>query len=97
MRATPICSRAPACSIFATPRTRRTTGPIEEGCACYTCRNYSRSYLRHLDKCGEILGAHLNTIHNLYFYQRLMQEIRAAIVAGRLETYAAEFYALKAA
>jgi queuine tRNA-ribosyltransferase len=73
------------------------TGPIEEGCACYTCRNYSRSYLRHLDKCGEILGAHLNTIHNLYFYQRLMQEIRAAIVAGRLETYAAEFYALKAA
>jgi queuine tRNA-ribosyltransferase len=73
------------------------TGPIEEGCACYTCRNYSRSYLRHLDKCGEILGAHLNTIHNLYFYQRLMQEIRAAIVAGRLESYAAEFYALKAA
>ncbi|HMD28937.1 MAG TPA: tRNA guanosine(34) transglycosylase Tgt [Steroidobacteraceae bacterium] len=73
------------------------TGPIEEGCACYTCRNYSRSYLRHLDKCGEILGAHLNTIHNLYFYQRLMQEIRAAIVAGRLETYAAEFYALKGA
>ena len=73
------------------------TGPIEEGCGCYTCRNYSRSYLRHLDKCGEILGAHLNTIHNLYFYQRLMQEIRAAIVAGRLETYAAEFYALKAA
>jgi queuine tRNA-ribosyltransferase len=73
------------------------TGPIEEGCACYTCRNYSRSYLRHLDKCGEILGAHLNTIHNLYFYQRLMQEIRAAIVASRLETYAAEFYALKAA
>jgi queuine tRNA-ribosyltransferase len=73
------------------------TGPIEEGCACYTCRHYSRSYLRHLDKCGEILGAHLNTIHNLYFYQRLMQEIRAAIVAGRLETYAAEFYALKTA
>jgi queuine tRNA-ribosyltransferase len=73
------------------------TGPIEEGCDCYTCRHYSRSYLRHLDKCGEILGAHLNTIHNLYFYQRLMREIRAAIVAGRLETYAAEFYALKAA
>ena len=73
------------------------TGPIEAGCGCYTCQHYSRSYLRHLDKCGEILGAHLNTIHNLYFYQRLMQEIRAAIVAGRFETYAAEFYALKAA
>jgi queuine tRNA-ribosyltransferase len=71
-------------------------GPIEEGCACYTCRNYSRSYLRHLDKCGEILGAHLNTVHNLNFYQRLMVEIRAAIVAGTFERYAADFYALKA-
>jgi queuine tRNA-ribosyltransferase len=71
-------------------------GPIEEGCACYTCRNYSRSYLRHLDKCGEILGAHLNTVHNLNFYQRLMVEIRTAIVAGAFERYAADFYALKA-
>jgi queuine tRNA-ribosyltransferase len=76
---------------------QKDTGPIEEGCACYTCRNYSRSYLRHLDKCGEILGAHLNTIHNLYFYQRLMREIRGAIEAGRFEAYAAEFHALKAA
>ena len=57
-------------------------GPIEEGCECYTCLNYSRSYLRHLDRCGEILGSHLNTMHNLFFYQRLMREIRAAIVAG---------------
>jgi queuine tRNA-ribosyltransferase len=73
------------------------TGPIEVGCGCYTCQHYSRGYLRHLDKCGEILGAHLNTIHNLYFYQRLMQEIRAAILAGRFDTYAAEFYALKRA
>jgi queuine tRNA-ribosyltransferase len=69
---------------------QKDTGPIEEGCACYTCLNYSRSYLRHLDKCGEILGAQLNTIHNLYFYQRLMMEIRAAIVAGTFESYAAE-------
>jgi queuine tRNA-ribosyltransferase len=76
---------------------QRDTGPIEEGCDCYTCRNYSRSYLRHLDKCSEILGSHLNTIHNLYFYQRLMREIRAAIEAARFESYAAEFYALKAA
>jgi queuine tRNA-ribosyltransferase len=74
---------------------RKDTGPIEEGCACYTCRNYSRSYLRHLDKCGEILGAHLNTVHNLYFYQRLMREIREAIEAARFEAYAAEFHALK--
>jgi queuine tRNA-ribosyltransferase len=74
---------------------QKDTGPIEEGCACYTCSNYSRSYLRHLDRCGEILGSHLNTVHNLYFYQRLMAEIRAAIEAGRLGAYAAEFHALK--
>jgi queuine tRNA-ribosyltransferase len=74
---------------------QKETGPIEEGCTCYTCLNYSRSYLRHLDKCGEILGAHLNTIHNLFFYQRLMMEIRAAIVAGTFERYAAEFHARK--
>ena len=67
---------------------QRETGPVEEGCACYTCRNYSRSYLRHLDKCGEILGSHLNTVHNLHFYQRLMAEIRAAIEAGRFAAYA---------
>jgi queuine tRNA-ribosyltransferase len=72
------------------------TAPIEAGCGCYTCLNYSRSYLRHLDKCGEILGAHLNTVHNLFFYQRLMREIRAAIVAGTFESYAREFYALRA-
>jgi queuine tRNA-ribosyltransferase len=76
---------------------QRDTGPIEEGCGCYTCRNYSRSYLRHLDKCGEILGSHLNTVHNLHFYQRLMREIRAAIEAERFEAYAAEFTALKEA
>src|ERR1700675_2580342 len=76
---------------------QKATGPIEGGCTCYTCLNYSRSYLRHLDKCGEILGSHLNTIHNLYFYQRLMREIRAAIEAARFEAYAAEFHALKAA
>jgi queuine tRNA-ribosyltransferase len=68
------------------------TGPIEEGCECYTCRHYSRSYLRHLDKCGEILGSHLNTIHNLYFYQRLMREIRAAIARGEFAAYATDFY-----
>ena len=76
---------------------QRDTGPIEEGCECYTCRNYTRSYLRHLDKCSEILGAHLNTIHNLHFYQRLMKEIRGAIETARFDAYAAEFYALKAA
>jgi queuine tRNA-ribosyltransferase len=72
---------------------QRDTRPIEAGCGCYTCRHYSRSYLRHLDKCGEILGSHLNTVHNLYFYQRLMSEIRSAIDAGTLGAYAREFYA----
>jgi queuine tRNA-ribosyltransferase len=74
---------------------QKDTGPIEDGCACYTCRNYSRSYLRHLDKCGEILGSHLNTVHNLFFYERLMAEIRAAIEAGGLDAYAVQFYALQ--
>jgi len=72
---------------------QKDTGPIEADCGCYTCRHYSRSYLRHLDKCKEILGAHLNTVHNLYFYQRLMREIRGAIEARSLDAYTAEFYA----
>jgi queuine tRNA-ribosyltransferase len=76
---------------------RLETGPIEDGCECYTCLNYSRGYLRHLDKCNEILGAHLNTVHNLYFYQRLMREIRTAISLGRFDAYAADFYELRAA
>jgi len=90
-----MCTRAGVINIRNAVH-QKATGPIEEGCACYTCQNYSRSYLRHLDKCGEILGAHLNTVHNLHFYQRLMREIRGAIEAARFEAYAAEFYALKA-
>ena len=62
--------------------------PVEEGCDCYTCRHYSRAYLRHLDKCGEILGSRLNTLHNLAYYQRLMRGIRAAIEAGALAEFA---------
>ena len=60
------------------------TGPLDPDCGCYTCRNYSLAYLRHLEKCGEILGSRLHTIHNLHYYQRLMTNLRAAIVAGRL-------------
>ncbi len=71
------------------------TNPIDEQCQCYTCRNYSRSYLRHLDKCKEMLGAHLNTIHNLYYYQELMREIRNAIEKDRFDEYSTEFYALR--
>jgi queuine tRNA-ribosyltransferase len=65
-------------------------GPIDLRCGCYACLNYSRSYLKHLQQCNEILGARLATIHNLYFYQRLMAEMRAAIEAGRFAAYAAE-------
>ncbi|HEY3487032.1 MAG TPA: tRNA guanosine(34) transglycosylase Tgt [Gammaproteobacteria bacterium] len=63
------------------------TGPVDRNCDCYTCRHYSRAYLRHLDKCNEILGARLNTLHNLHFYQRLMRELRAAIEIGTLQVY----------
>lgn len=72
------------------------TRPIDELCGCYTCQNYSRAYLRHLDKCGEILGARLNTIHNLYYYQELMQGIRAALERGTFADFVREFYALRA-
>ncbi len=61
------------------PRTSDDTRPLDPACDCYTCRNYSRAYLRHLDRCNEILGARLNTIHNLRFYLALMARIRGAI------------------
>ncbi len=60
------------------------TGPLDPACDCYTCQNYSRAYLRHLEKCGEMLGPRLCTIHNLHYYQRLMTDLRAAITAGEL-------------
>jgi len=68
------------------------TRPIDPHCSCYTCRNYSRAYLRHLDKCNEMLGGRLNSIHNLYYYQFLMREIRQAIAEDRFEAWADEFY-----
>lgn len=68
------------------------TKPLDENCACYTCQNYSRSYLRHLDKCREILGARLNTIHNLHYYLSLMQEVRGAIENKVFEDYVKSFY-----
>jgi queuine tRNA-ribosyltransferase len=66
-------------------------GPIDPACSCYTCRNFSRSYLRHLDRCKEILGARLNTIHNLHVYLSLMRSLRAAIAEGRLASFAASY------
>jgi len=67
------------------------TGPIDENCACYTCQNYSRAYLKHLDRCREMLGPHLATVHNLYFYQQLMAGLRGAIENGTLAEYAGQF------
>ena len=72
-------------------------GPVDAACDCYTCRHFSRSYLRHLDRCNEILGARLNTIHNLHFYIGLMRALRAAIAAGRVVAWAREFLARSAA
>jgi queuine tRNA-ribosyltransferase len=68
-------------------------GPIDPDCVCYTCRHYTRSYLRHLDRCNEILGSRLNTIHNLHFYLQLMRSIREAIAAGRLTAWVDGFLA----
>jgi queuine tRNA-ribosyltransferase len=65
--------------------------PIEDDCACYTCRHFSRAYLRHLAVAGEILSARLNTLHNLYFYQRLMRTMREALAAGRFAEFARPF------
>jgi queuine tRNA-ribosyltransferase len=64
------------------------TRPLDPECACYTCRNYSRAYLRHLDRCNEILGARLNTIHNLHYYLDLMRQMRAALDAGEFAAFA---------
>lgn len=67
--------------------------PVDDTCACYTCRHYSRAYLRHLDQCREILGARLNTIHNLHYYQDLMRQLRAALAEHRFADFVTEFYA----
>jgi len=71
-------------------RHRSDTGPLDSTCDCYTCTHFSRAYLHHLDKCREMLGAQLNTIHNLRFYQNLMAAIRAAIAERRLDQLAAQ-------
>jgi len=71
----------------------RDTGPLDPACDCYTCQHYSRAYLRHLEKCGEMLGPRLCTLHNLYYYQNLMSDIRDAIEAGSLAEFSADLAA----
>ena len=70
-------------------RYRDDVRPLDEACSCHTCRNFSRAYLHHLQRINEILGAHLNTLHNLYYYQELMTGLRDAIQAGRLAEHVA--------
>ena len=70
--------------------------PLDETCECHTCKNFSRAYLHHLHRAGEILGARLNTIHNLHYYLQLMREIRAAIDAGQFQAFVARFHADRA-
>jgi queuine tRNA-ribosyltransferase len=72
-------------------RYKTDTGPLDPSCSCYTCQNFTRGYLHHLFRCGEILGGMLNTIHNLHFYQTIMAEMRAAIETGTLNDWSAAF------
>jgi queuine tRNA-ribosyltransferase len=75
---------------------RADTRPLDASCSCYTCRHFSRAYLHHLQRVNEILGARLNTIHNLHFYLTLAAELRAAIESGRLDAFASRFAADRA-
>ena len=72
-------------------RYERDTRPLDPDCDCPACRNYSRAYIKHLDRCDEILGARLMTMHNLRFYQNLMQGLRASIEDGSLESFVSDF------
>lgn len=72
-------------------RFRDDSRPLDVNCDCYTCKNFSRAYLHHLDKCKEMLGAQLNTIHNLSYYQSVMSGLRGAIEKGRLSSFVDEF------
>lgn len=73
-------------------RHKTDTAPLDDSCDCDTCKNYSRSYLHHLDKCNEMLGARLNTIHNLRYYQRVMEGLRNALESNQLDEFVANFY-----
>ena len=98
-RATPAtgtCSRGSATSGSATPRIAPIRSPLDATCACYTCRTFSRAYLHHLQRVNEILGARLNTIHNLHYYVSLMAGLRDAIEQDRLADHVAAFHADRA-
>lgn len=81
--------------VIKNSRYERDTAPVDENCTCYTCRNFSRAYLRHLFKAGEILSSVLNTIHNVHYYLDLMTKARKAIEEDRFPQFKREFYALR--
>ena len=67
------------------------TGPIDPECSCSTCKQFSRAYVRHLQRCNEILGSRLATVHNLHYYQSLMARMRAVIAQGRFSSFAQDW------
>jgi queuine tRNA-ribosyltransferase len=74
-------------------RYKTDAAPIDQTCTCHTCANFSRAYLHHLDRCGEMLGPMLTSIHNLHFYLDLMRRVREALDSGRFEAWRSEFAA----
>ena len=78
--------------VIKNSRHQEEDAPIDEGCTCYTCRHYSRAYLRHLFLNKELLAYRLNTIHNLWYFLELMREVRRAIAAGTFGEFRGEFY-----
>ena len=77
-------------------RYRNDTGAVDEDCGCHTCRHFTRAYLHHLMRCGEILGARLATLHNLHYYQHLMAEVRLAIETGTMNSFVSRFHEARA-
>jgi queuine tRNA-ribosyltransferase len=77
-------------------RYRQDERPLDESCGCATCARFSRAYLHHLDRCGEMLGPMLASIHNLHYYLQLMREVREALDAGRFAAWRAQFHADRA-
>ncbi len=81
--------------VIKNARYEKDPAPVDEGCGCYACRNYSRAYLRHLFMAGEILASRLNTVHNLYYYTSLMKGMQSAIAGGSFSGFKKEFYSLR--
>ena len=82
-------------TVIKNARYREDDRPVDEECGCYTCRHFSRAYLRHLYTSGELLAYRLNTIHNLYYYLSLVADVRQALLEGRFDQFKNDFYSLR--